>query len=204
MGFMGATHLAAFHKLPNVQVSAICATNERVLSGDLTQVGGNLNLPKAQYDFSAIHKYTDWRDVLKDPALEAVDICLPTDLHVPVTVAALAAGKHVLCEKPMALDTDGCDRMASAATQHGRVLMIGQVLRFWPEYLTLEQFVKQQGHHMTAARFVRSAGLPAWSRWLPDEKRSGGAVLDLLVHDVGQALWLFGMPGTSCRKVVGP
>ncbi len=204
MGFMGATHLAAFHQLPDVEVSAICATKERVLSGDLTQVGGNLNLPKAQYDFSAVRKYRDWRELVNDPALDAVDICLPTDLHVSVTLAALAAGKHVLCEKPMALDSEGCDRMTAAAEQHGRILMIGQVLRFWPEYLALEQFVKQQAHHMTAVRFVRSAGLPDWSQWLVDERRSGGAVLDLLVHDIDQAVWLFGMPGRVAAKSLGP
>lgn len=196
MGFMGATHLRAFQQIAGAQVAAICSTDERVLSGDLTHVGGNLGQVGAKYDFSSMRKWKQWQDLAADPELDAIDICLPTDLHEVVAEAAMGAGKHVYCEKPMALSVAGCQRMIEQARRNRRILMIGQVLRFWPEYLALKQFVKEAPHgQLHHARFVRSCGLPDWSKWLPVEERSGGAVMDLLIHDIDQALMLFGMPG---------
>ncbi len=201
MGFMGATHLRAFQQIEGADVAAICSSNEQVLSGDLTGVGGNLGDVGAKYDFSAMRKWKRWQELVADPQLDAIDICLPTDLHENVANAAMAAGKHVYCEKPMALTTADCERMLEQARTSGRTLMIGQVLRFWPEYLELKRFVKEEPYgRVTSVRFVRSCGLPDWSKWLPDEKRSGGAVMDLLVHDIDQALLLFGRPGEVAAK----
>jgi predicted dehydrogenase len=204
LGFMGATHVAAIQKIPGLELAAVCTTNERALSGDLTEVGGNLDLAPAKYDFSALHKCREWRDLVADAELDAVDICLPTDLHTEVAIAALERGKHVLCEKPMALNRADCDRMIAAAKSAGRVLMIGQVLRFWPEYEVLRDAVREKRYGaVRQVEFRRSAGLPDWSRWLPQEARSGGAVVDLLVHDIDQAVALFGMPKTVSAKSLG-
>ena len=201
---MGATHVKAFSNMDGVSVAAVSANNPLALNGDLTTVGGNLGHAGAAYDFSNVRKYAHWRDLVADPDLDAVDICLPTDLHLPVTLAALGSGKHVLCEKPMALTAEECDQMVSASREADRVLMVGQVLRFWPEYLHLEDFVKSGKHgKVIAATFVRRCGLPDWSKWLPDEKRSGGALLDLLVHDIDQALSLFGVPAKVTAKSLG-
>ncbi len=201
MGFMGATHLRAFQQVAGSRVAAICSRDERVLSGDLTHVGGNLGNVGGKYDFSAMHKWKSWKELVGDPEIDAVDICLPTDLHEEVAIAALEAGKHVYCEKPMALDMASCERMIAKAEQSGKVLMIGQVLRFWPEYLELKKFVREAVHgRVNYVRFVRSCGLPDWSSWLPVEERSGGAVMDLLVHDIDQALMLFGMPGQIAAR----
>lgn len=194
LGFMGATHLGAFSKLTDVEVTAICARDPRSLAGDLSHVGGNLNREAGVYDFSGVRKYTDWEELVRDPDLDAIDICLPTDAHAPVSLAAFAEGMHVLCEKPMALTKDDCDRMIAAAASHRRVLMVGQVLRFWPEYQHLERFVQKEGRSIVSATFSRRCAVPNWSRWLMDESRSGGAILDLLVHDIDQALSLFGLP----------
>ncbi len=195
LGFMGTMHLAAFSKVPNVQVTGICTQSERSLDEHLSQAGGNLDRPAVNFDFAGVRHWTHWRELVLDPEIDAIDICLPTDLHATVAIAALTAGKHVLCEKPMALTVAECDRMLATADEQKRVLMIGHVLRFWPEYEILGEFVSS-GHHgaILSARFVRSCGLPDWSSWLPVEARSGGAVIDLLVHDVDQALKLFGMP----------
>lgn len=194
LGFMGATHLGAISKLVDVDVVAVCARDPRSLSGDLSHVGGNLNREAGVHDFSNIRKYTEWEELVRDPDLDAVDICLPTDAHAPVSLAAFAAGKHVLCEKPMALTKEDCTRMIHAAAQHRRVLMVAQVLRFWPEYQYLEQFVKDESRSISSATFSRRAAAPNWSRWLMDESRSGGAILDLLIHDIDQAISLFGLP----------
>ncbi len=204
LGFMGATHLKSFLNIEGVSVAAVSTNNPQALEGDLTQVGGNLERETAKYDFSQVRKYRDWRELVQDAEVEAVDVCLPTDLHVTVVTAALKAGKHVLCEKPMALTTEECDRMTEAAQEAEKILMIGQVLRFWPEYQYLEQFVRSGEYGaVRTATLVRRCGLPNWSRWLPDQAKSGGALLDLLVHDVDQALLLFGMPQRVAAKSLG-
>jgi predicted dehydrogenase len=202
---MGASHLDAYSKVPDARVAAVCTQDPRRLSGDLSDVGGNIERPSSTYDFSNIRKYAQWRELVEDKELDIVDICLPTDLHPAVAIAALAAGKHVLCEKPMALTTADCERMIAAADKHNRILMIGQVLRFWPGYVSLGQFVTgRQYGAVLSATFTRRAGLPDWSKWLPVEARSGGAVLDLLLHDIDQALMLFGMPQKVAGKPLGP
>ena len=201
---MGATHLQAYTGLPNVTVAAVCSSNQVALSGDLSKVGGNLGRRSQTYDFSAVSKYTAWRDLVADPSLDAVDICLPSELHADVAVAALAAGKHVLVEKPMALLTADCQRMLEAAERHHRILMVAHVLRFFPQYRYLKHFVESGEYgSIRNALFVRRCGVPDWSKWLTSEDRSGGPLLDLLIHDLDQALWLFGPPARVAAKSMG-
>lgn len=201
---MGASHLDAYLTIGDANIAAVCTQDARRLSGDLSNVGGNIERQKTSYDFSNAKKYAQWRELVVDPSLDIIDICLPTDLHAAVAIAALTARKHVFCEKPMALTAADCDRMIAAAKQQNRLLMIGQVLRFWPEYVFLQQFVSTREYGaIRSATFVRRCGLPDWSTWLPVEARSGGAVLDLLIHDIDQALMLFGMPQRVAAKAMG-
>ena len=203
---MGVTHLGALSKLPNVEVAAICTKNPKVLAGDLSGIGGNLKRDPLEVDLTSVRKYEEWTEMLRDPDIDAVDICLPTNLHRPVTVAALEAGKHVICEKPMAGNVSDCEAMIDAAERHGKVLMIAQVLRFWPEYEQLRKFVTEGEHgSVRSATFIRRSGIPDWSKWLTNDDESGGAVLDLLVHDVDQILMLFGVPDhVSAKSMGGP
>jgi predicted dehydrogenase len=201
LGFMGAVHLSAYSKIPDATVLAISTESDRALSEDLNLAGGNLNRDLGKFDFSGVKRHRHWRELVMDSDIDVVDICLPTDLHAPVSIAALAAGKHVLCEKPMALTSADCDQMIAAARINNRILMIAQVLRFWPEYVALKDFVERgQFGAVRSATFVRQCGLPDWSKWLPVPTRSGGAVVDLLVHDIDQILWLFGMPQWVAAK----
>ncbi len=151
----------------------------------------------------AVAPACDWGELVADPEVEGIDICLPTDLHAPVAIEALAGGKHVFCEKPMALTAADCERMIAASERHGRVLMIGHVLRFWPEYQELEQFIRKHAS-VTSVRFARRSAVPDWGPWLADESRSGGAILDLLIHDIDQALLLFGKPRWVWARSMGP
>jgi predicted dehydrogenase len=208
LGFMGMTHLNAYFDLPregqNVELAAISSHNSRALSGDFSQIGGNLDRPKIQHDLSNLKKYPRIADLIADPELDAIDICLPTSLHPDVAIAALKAGKHVLCEKPMALSVADCRRMVEAAEANNRVLMIAQVLRFWPEYLYLQNFARSGEYgRARSATFVRRSGIPDWSGWLTDETRSGGALLDMLIHDIDQILLLFGRPDRIAAKSMG-
>src|SRR4051794_35871343 len=131
---MGATHLKAFSAIDGVEGGAISTSNPRSLEGDLSHIRGNLGRETGVYDFSKTRKYQHWRELLTDPELDAVDICLPTGLRVEASQIALKAGKHVLCENPMALSAEGCDQMIAAGKDNDRPLMIAQGLRFWPEY----------------------------------------------------------------------
>jgi predicted dehydrogenase len=201
---MGITHASALSKLAGVELGAICSNSDKVLAGDFSGVGGNLDRGPVHLDLTSVNKYKKWQHMLADASIDAVDLCLPTDLHAEIAIAALRAGKHVLCEKPMALTVEDCRTMTEAANQSGRVLMIAQVLRFWPEYQVLREFIAEGKYgRVLSATFVRSAGLPDWSGWLTNEARSGGAVLDLLVHDIDQVLLNFGLPERVAAKSIG-
>ena len=201
---MGATHLGALSKIADVEIAAVSSANPRVLAGDLSETGGNLKRAPVELDLSHVRKYKTWQELVRDRELDVIDICLPTHLHMEATVKALQLGKHVLCEKPMAGTVADCAAMIEAADSNGRLLMIAQVLRFWPEYMVLQDFVRSASYgKVRSATFVRRAGIPDWSRWLMEDTLSGGAVLDLLVHDVDQILTLFGMPKRVAAKSLG-
>jgi predicted dehydrogenase len=174
-GGMGRQHLAAAAGLPEVEmVTRNTPPFDKIDPADRT---GLLNA------------------MLADASIEAIDICLPTPTHLQTTCAALAGGKHVLCEKPMALTASDCEAMMSAQRASGRTLMVAQVLRFFPAYRQLLQFVR--GGRLGRARsavFTRESGIPSWAPWMADTNQSGGAILDLLVHDFDQAIELFGYP----------
>lgn len=198
-GFMGGAHLAAIQRIEGVEVAAV-ATRTRPSADAPTK--GNLDLKSGPLPRS-VRWVPDWREVLDDPAIDAVDVCLPTDLHREVVLAAFEAGKHVLCEKPMALNTADCDVMMQAAQTSGRTFMVGQVLRFMSPYNYAAEFVAKHRESMTACTLQRSTGFPQWGGWLTDSTRSGGAILDLLSHDLDQALGFFGVPNAVRAESLG-
>lgn len=195
LGFMGSTHLGAYRRIPGVEIAAVASDIPERLTGDLSGVQGNIGGPGERWDFSDVAKYSDPFEALKNPNLDAVDICLPTNLHEPVAVAALKAGKHVLVEKPMALSAAGADAMVRAANESGRILMTAQVLRFFPQYSAARETIcAGRFGPVRSAIFRRRCAAPFWSTWLGNKTASGGAVLDLLVHDLDFCLHAFGAP----------
>jgi len=195
LGFMGSTHLKAYKNIPGAELFAVASDDPIKLTGDLSEIQGNLGGPGETFDFSNIRKYKDYHDVCADPDVEAVDLCLPTDLHADAAITALNAGKHVLVEKPMAISGEDCDRMLAAAEKSGKVLMVAQVLRFFPSYVALADLLKSGSlGPVRSALFRRRCAAPAWSKWLVDPKRGGGGVFDLLIHDIDMVLHLFGQP----------
>jgi predicted dehydrogenase len=195
LGFMGSTHIRALQSIPEAKLVAVCSSDEKKLAGDLSAIQGNLGGPGERLDFSDVTKYRDIRQLLDDPRVEAVDLCLPTHMHAPVAIQAFEAGKHVLVEKPMALDAASGRLMISEARKHKRILMVAQVLRFFPMYQALQSVLKRdQTGTMRSAIFRRRCAAPAWSAWLADPEQSGGGVFDLLIHDVDMCLHLFGAP----------
>jgi predicted dehydrogenase len=135
--------------------------------------------------------------MLASPEIDMVDICTPTYLHEEMVTAVAAAGKPILCEKPMSLTVDSCDRMIKAANQAGVRMMIAQVIRFWPEYQVIKEIVDSGRFgrvEWVSARRLSPPPTWAWKGWLLDPRRSGGAVLDLHIHDLDYIAWLVGAP----------
>lgn len=182
-GFMGGTHARAFAKLPDVQVIAVSSRSLDKARALAQEVGA---VPT-----------TDDMAVINDPEIQAISNTLPTHLHKQYTIAALQAGKHVLLEKPFALNVAECDAMIRAQKKSGKILMVAHVLRFWPEYVALEKFVQSGalGKPISAVA-SRLSQRPAWADWFGDPTLSGGAVLDLLIHDLDALNWILGKPQT--------
>ena len=200
-GFMGGAHLAALQRIEGVKVSAVASRTRPAADGPSR---GNMNLPTGPLPDS-VQWYSDWRQVVEDSSINAVDICLPTNLHKEIVIEALNSGKHVLCEKPMALSTSDCDEILAAAAKSRKVFMVGQVLRFMFPYRYAASFLRQVGRDaVTGCTLQRSTGYPGWGGWLAKEEYSGGAILDLLSHDLDQALSLFGSPVSVSAASRGP
>src|SRR5580700_5929760 len=117
-GFMGRVHRDAIATLPGVELAGVVTRDQSKLD-------------------AAVRCYRDLAEALEDPQVDAVDVCLPTDLHEVAAIDALRSGKHVLVEKPMALNGAACARMIEEARRRGRILMVAQVLRFMPAYIAL-------------------------------------------------------------------
>ncbi len=200
-GFMGGAHLAALQRVEGVTVKSV-ATRTRPSSD--APARGNLDLASGPLP-DTVAWSPEWQKVLEDPEIDAVDICLPTDLHREVILQAFAQGKHVFCEKPLALTEEDCAVLLEASRKTDRTFMVGQVLRFMFPYRYAASFVARVGReNIRAARLQRSTGFPGWGGWLGKEERSGGAILDLLSHDLDQALALFGSPQTAAGTSLGP
>ncbi|MDB6120387.1 MAG: Oxidoreductase domain protein [Verrucomicrobiaceae bacterium] len=197
LGFMGATHLKAWQQVPRVRIAALCNPSGRHLDGDFTDVAGNLGAnDPLKLDMTEVHGYRSFDEMLADPEVTVVDICTPTHTHRDLALAALKAGKHVLCEKPMARTSEEAREMTAAAREAGRVLMPAMCLRFWPGWLWLKEAVDSNRYgNVLSARFTRLAEPPAWGLgFFFDGAKSGGALLDLHIHDTDFVRYLFGHP----------
>jgi predicted dehydrogenase len=197
LGFMAATHLKAYRDVPDARVMALCNPSGRRLDGDFSDVGGNLGdgepirLPPGT--FTAFRSY---REMIADPGIDAIDICAPTFLHRELSVLALEAGKHVICEKPMARNTRDALAIVSAAHSANRVFMPAMCLRFVPEWRWLKEAVDDRRFgRVRSAFFRRIAEPPAWGQAnFLDGPRSGGALFDLHIHDADFVQYCFGRP----------
>ncbi|MCI0333838.1 MAG: Gfo/Idh/MocA family oxidoreductase [Planctomycetes bacterium] len=195
LGFIGWIHWLAYHKLGGVRIAAICETDKRRLTGDLRGLQGNFGPPGEQIDLAGISAYANLDDLLGDPQVDLVDIALPTSLHADMAIRALEAGKHVFCEKPMALRLTDCERMVDAARKANRLLVIGHVLPFFPEYDWALKTIR--GGEYGAVRggaFRRVIADPTWLKDFWSADRIGGPMLDLHVHDAHFIRLVFGMP----------
>jgi len=206
-GFMGKMHFRCYKSDTNVEVAAICDADAKQLKNS-SGVAGNISGAEDDLDLSNIALYSDLSKMLAEEKLDALSIASPTFLHASQTIEALNAGVHVFCEKPMALNSGDCREMAEVAKQSGKTLQIGHCIRFWPEYVQAKEIIDSQKYgKVLAATFQRLSLTPTWS-WdncFLDGKRSGGAMLDLHIHDTDYVKYVFGMPKeVFSRGVMGP
>ena len=195
LGFMGMIHYLAYQKLKGVKVAAMCETDRTRLAGDWRTIKGNFGPAGTMMDLSGIEKYEQLDAMLANDKLDVIDICLPPAAHAKVTLAALAAGKHVFCEKPIALSPADATRMVKAADKAGKQLMIGQVLPFFPEYgFALDAARRGKYGRLLGGHFKRVISDPQWLKDFYDPQKIGGPMLDLHVHDAHFIRLLFGMP----------
>src|SRR5260370_6063673 len=141
IGFMGMIHYLAAAKLRGAKVTAVCSRDRKKLAGDWRGIRGNFGPAGTEMERGKVKRCASFRDLLADPDIDLVDICTPTVLHEEMAVAALKAGKHVLVEKAIAMDTKGADTMLRAAAKAGRLLMVAHVLSFFAEFAWAAQAI---------------------------------------------------------------
>ncbi|MDR1599557.1 MAG: Gfo/Idh/MocA family oxidoreductase [Oscillospiraceae bacterium] len=208
LGAMGRGHLETYARLMDeddrVKLTALCDVDPKRFE---TQQG-NLNIEgvgKSKIDFSRYRLFFDIDRMLAEEPLDMVDLVIPTYLHSPAAVKALDRGLHVFCEKPMALTPELCQAMIDARDRSGKLLMIGQCLRFWPAYEKLKEIIDNGSlGKPTAGYYARFGGTPqgSFEDWYLDESRSGGCLLDQHIHDVDMVNWLFGLPESVSTRGV--
>ncbi len=197
LGYMAATHIKALRKVQGARLVALCSPSGKRLDGDFSDVSGNLDGQEPlKLDMTQIKAFSSYAEMLADPEINVIDICSPTTTHRELAIAALRAGKHLIVEKPMARTSEEAREMAAAAAFNKRLLMPAMCLRFWPEWAWLREAIKEELYgKVLAAKFSRIAEPPAWGKGhFHDGRKSGGALLDLHVHDVDFIRACFGHP----------
>jgi predicted dehydrogenase len=159
-------------------------------------------------DLGKVKKYLHLEDLLDDPDIDLVDVCNPTHLHPQTALAALAAGKHVLVEKAIALTTREADAMVKAAGRAGKLLLVAHVLPFFPEFAHALEAVRGGTHgKLLGGHFKRVISRPDWSADIGDAARTGGPAVDLHIHDTHFIALLAGVPrkvfATGCVNAQG-
>jgi predicted dehydrogenase len=197
LGFMGATHLRAWRQVEGARIGAICNASGRRLDGDFSDSEGNLgDADPLKLDMSVVRPYRDFAALIQDPEIDVVDICTPTHTHKDMAIVAMQAGKHVICEKPLARTAAEAGEMEAVAAATGRMLLPAMCLRFWPQWAWLKEAVASGRYgRVQSARLTRIAEAPSWGHdFFRNSALSGGAILDLHIHDADFIRFAFGEP----------
>ena len=210
LGFMAAMHIRAYRQIDGANVAAICDLDPERLKGDFTEISGNIDSDDpVKLDMSQVKAYQDFDELLADDSIDAIDICTPTRTHLRMAKPALASGKHLICEKPLARTVAEAEELAAAAEEANGQFMVAMCLRFWPQWAWLKE-AADSGRYgkVQAAHFQRIAEPPAWGQAIYfDGETSGGALFDLHVHDTDFVQHVFGRPksvySTGFSKVSG-
>jgi predicted dehydrogenase len=177
-------HIPGWRLVPQAQI--VCVADASLAAAE-----------SAARDFQIERFETDYRRLLDDPSIDVVDLCLPSALHAQVSISALAAGKHVLCEKPMATCRADAEAVLAAAHVAGKKLMIGQQMRFEPSIVLIRKTLESidLGHvYYARAQWLRRRRVPGRPGFTFKAYSGGGPMYDVGVHVLDLAWWLMGCP----------
>jgi predicted dehydrogenase len=198
LGFMGVTHLRAYQQVPAARIVAVCDAVRLPVNGILAGVAGNIKKSDDINLGPAVKVFRKLEEVLADAEVTLVDLCTPTPLHREQAIAALKAGKQVLCEKPLARTSAAAREILQAESVAPGFLMPAMCMRFWPGWSWLKEVVEQNRYgQVLAARFRRISEMPGWSKqgtYSSAGADLGGALFDLHIHDTDFVQFLFGRP----------
>ncbi len=206
LGFMGTTHFGIYQNLPQAKVVAIADGDAAKRTGNISKVVGNIGGGDNSkgLDLSGITTYADGLELIEKADVDIIDICVPTQYHLKYALAALKAGKHVFCEKPVCYDVEELAQLAAAVKEAKGFFNVGMCIRAWPEYAHARECVvtKKYGEvrHALFRRLSPSVAGNAWENWYMTASRSRGAILDLHLHDTDAVCYFFGKPDSVISR----
>jgi UDP-N-acetylglucosamine 3-dehydrogenase len=179
-GFMGMTHLNAYANIPDAEVVGVADANPEAAVRGAALVGARA--------------YSSYGEMAASEEFDAVDVCLPTSLHRDAALAAAEDGKHVILEKPIAGNLAEAEEILAAFDGSGPRLFVGHVVRYFPEYVRIKEMVGagELGEVGVIRTSRRSPMLEGWNDWYADRRKSGGVLVDLLIHDFDFLRWTLG------------
>ena len=192
-GIANGKHMPALHKLKQVELVAFCDCIEE-----------RAEKAKADYGTADAKVYTEYEALLKDESIEVIHVCTPNKSHATISIAALEAGKHVMCEKPMAKTTEEAKAMVEAAEGTGKKLTIGYQNRYREDSLYLKRACQDEvlGEvYYAKAHAIRRRAVPTWGVFLNEEEQGGGPLIDIGTHALDLTLWM--MNNYQPQMVVG-
>jgi len=182
---IGHLHIEGYSKCPEARVLAVCDINED-------------RAHRVAAEFGVPHVYTDYNEMLRLESIDAVSVCTPNHLHAPVTIAAFEAGKHVICEKPLAMTPEEGKAMVAASKNAGKKFMTAFNNRFRGDTQVLKRFIENGDLgeiYYAKTGWIRRKGIPGMGGWFTTKSMSGGGpLIDIGVHVLDLALWLMGNP----------
>lgn len=198
-GIANGKHMPSLSKLDDVEMVAFCdLVEERAI------------LAKEKYGKPNAKVYTDYKELLKDMDIDVIHVCTPNRSHAPISIDSLYAGKHVMCEKPMAKTAEEAQKMAIAAEKTGKKLTVGYQHRHKPEAIYLKNIVERGDLgeiYFAKAYAVRRRGTPNWGVFLNEYEQGGGPLIDIGTHSLDVTLYLMNnyepkmVVGTKYKKV---
>ncbi len=184
-GIAQSCHMPGYASIPDkCEIVAVADANEETAKA-------------AAEKFGVGKIFIDYKDLLALPEVDAVSVATPNAFHKQPTIDALRAGKHVLCEKPMAMNGNECREMICAQMESGKLLQIALQWRFGGAVKFMRQFIDsgQMGDiYYARAMALRRRGVPGWGVFIDKEKQGGGPLIDIGVHILDLTLFLMGYP----------
>ncbi len=194
LGSMGSTHLDIYSKINEVEVTAIADSIQSRLDGSSKAEGNISGQAEGGVVGLSSTKYLDGMELINNADIDIVDICVGTDLHFIFVEAALAKGKHVLVEKPLARNYEEAKKIIQLAKNSSFHVMSAMCLRYWPAWVFLKEAIQTNAYgKCLSLNCKRQTSFPGGA-FYSDNNQCGGALLDLHVHDTDFINYCLGLP----------